>query len=130
MRARDPLVVVRGLCLALPETSERVSHGEPAFFIREKKTFLSWADHHHDDRVGFWCAAPPGAQQEMVAAEPERFFIPPYVGGRGWLGVRVDVAPVDEAELAEIVTEAWRVVAPTRLRLTFDACPPVRRGRR
>jgi len=130
VKARDPLVVVRGLCLALPETSERVSHGEPAFFIREKKTFLSWADHHHDDRVGFWCAAPPGAQQELVAAEPERFFIPPYVGGRGWLGVRVDVAPVDEAELAEIVTEAWRVVAPTRLRLTVDACPPVRRGRR
>ncbi|MBN9111538.1 MAG: MmcQ/YjbR family DNA-binding protein [Pseudonocardia sp.] len=108
----DPLPRLRALCMALPEVTEKVSHGEPTWFVR--RVFVSYADHHHDDRLGFWCAAPPGAQDELVAADPERFFRPPYVGGRGWLGVRLDV-DVDWDEVAEIVTDAYRQIAPKKL---------------
>jgi hypothetical protein len=110
----QPLDRLRDLCLGLPETTERVSHGEPTWFVRDKKTFVMFADHHHDDRTAFWCAAPAGAQEALVAVDRERFFVPPYVGHRGWLGVWLDV-PVDWAEVAELVTDAYRTVAPRRL---------------
>ncbi len=111
----SPLERLRRLCLALPEVTERVSHGEPTWFVRDKRVFVTFADQHHDDRVGFWCAAPPGGQEALVAADPERYFRPPYVGHRGWLGVRLDIPDVDWDELAELVTDAYRVVAPKRL---------------
>jgi hypothetical protein len=117
----DPLERLRRLCLALPETTERLSHGEPTWFVRDKKTFVTYADHHHDDRVGFWCAAPPGVQDELVASAPERFFVPPYVGHRGWLGVRLDVDEVDWDEIAELVEDAYRMIAPKRLIAALDA---------
>jgi hypothetical protein len=116
--ANDPLPRLRALCLALPEAKERLSHGEPTWFVR--KTFVIYADHHHDDRLAFWCAAPPGVQEEMVATEAGRFFRPPYVGHRGWLGVYLDV-PLDWTELGEIVTEAYRAVAPKKLVDLLDA---------
>jgi hypothetical protein len=103
---------LRELCLALPEVTEKVSHGEPTWFVR--KTFVMFADRHHDDRLAFWCAAPPGVQEELVAVDPARFFRPPYVGGRGWLGVYLDV-DVDWAEVGEIVTDAYRAIAPKKL---------------
>ena len=106
---------VRALCLALPETSERPSHGSPTFFIREKKAFVMVLDNHHDDGIfGLWVAAPPGNQELLVAADPERFFRPPYVGHRGWLGVRLD-REVDWDEVAGIVEDAWATVAPPAL---------------
>jgi hypothetical protein len=108
----DPLPRLRELCLALPEATEKISHGEPTWFVR--KVFVMYANHHHDDRVAFWCAAPPGTQEALVGAHPDRFFRPPYVGGRGWLGVWLDV-PVDWDEIAEIVTDAYLEVAPKRL---------------
>jgi hypothetical protein len=110
----DPLESLRRLCLALPETTERLSHGEPTWFVRGRKAFVMYADHHHDDRLAFWCAAPPGVQEALVAESPERFFRPPYVGHRGWLGVYLDV-PQDWAEITEIVTDAYRTVAPKSL---------------
>lgn len=110
----DPLERLRALCLALPEATERLSHGEPTWFVRGKKTFVTYANHHHDDRLAFWCAAPDGAQEILVATNPERFFIPPYVGHRGWIGVRLDV-PVDWDEIADLVVGAYRVVAPKKL---------------
>ena len=116
---RTPLAKLRRICLALPEVTERLSHGEPTWFVRGKKTFVMLSDHHHDDRVGFWCAAPPGAQEEMVETEPDRFFRPPYVGGRGWLGVYLDV-PVDWDEIADIVEDAYRVIAPKTLVAQLD----------
>jgi hypothetical protein len=119
--AQDPLPTLRTICLALPETTERLSHGEPTWFIRGKKTFVSYADHHHDDRLAFVCAAPPGAQQAMVAADPERFFVPAYVGGRGWLGVYLDLdEPVDWDEVTELVADAYRTVAPKKLVQLLD----------
>ena len=114
----DPLPRLRTLCLALPEVTEKVSHGEPTWFVR--KVFVTYAERHHDDRVGFWCAAPPGAQEALVAARPDRFFVPPYVGGRGWLGVRLDVDEVDWDEISEIVTDAYREIAPKKLVTQLD----------
>jgi hypothetical protein len=114
-RRREILERLRRLCLALPETSERLSHGEPAFFIREKRCFLILSQNHHGDgRFAFWCAAPPGDQQLLVDADPEKFFVPPYVGHRGWLGVRLDHG-LDWDELAGIAEDAYAEVAPARL---------------
>ena len=114
----DPLPRLRALCLALPEVTEKVSHGEPTWFVR--KVFVTYADRHHDDRLGFWCAAPPGAQEELAAEAPTRFFRPPYVGGRGWVGVYLDVDDVDWNEIAEIVADAYRVIAPKKLAARLD----------
>lgn len=76
----DPLERLRTLCLALPEATERLSHGEPTWFVRGKKTFVTYANHHHDDRLAFWCAAPDGAQEILVGTDPERFFTHPTWG--------------------------------------------------
>ena len=108
------------MCLGLPDTTERLSHGEPTWFVRDKKTFAMFANRHHDDRLALWCAAPPGAQEAFVGSDPERFFRPPYVGPRGWLGVYLDV-PVDWGEVGEIVEDAYRQVAPARLVAELDA---------
>ena len=106
---------VRSLALALPEVTERLSHGAPTFFVRDKKTFVMFMDNHHDDgRLALWCHAPSGAQDQAVAVEPERFFVPPYVGHRGWIGVRLDI-DVDWDEINGIITEAYRQVAPKKL---------------
>ena len=112
--ARDPLPRLRRLCLALPETTERLSHGEPTWFVRDRTTFVMFADHHHDDRVACWCAAPAGAQAALIAEDPGRYFKPPYVGGRGWVGVWLD-RTVDWDALGDLVVDAYRTVAPTRL---------------
>jgi len=117
--ADDPLRKLRALCLVLPEATERLSHGEPTWFVQDKKTFVTYA-HHHDDRLAFWCAAPAGAQDLLVGSSPGRFFFPPYVGHRGWLGVYLDV-PVDWDEIADLVADAYRVVAPRRLVAQLDA---------
>src|ERR1700758_2312976 len=81
---------VRAICAALPGVTERVSHGAPAFFAGKQFVML-WPDGHHDlDFPHMWCAAQPGAQDDVITSEPDRFFRPPYVGGRGWIGVRLD----------------------------------------
>ena len=105
---------VRRLCLALPAVNERPSHGSPTFFIQDKKTFVSFVGEHHGRRLAFWCAAAPGAAAELISEDPDRFFRPPYVGHRGWLGVHVDTEP-DWPEIAEIILDAYRQVAPKRL---------------
>ncbi len=106
---------VRDLCLALPETSERLSHGAPSFFVRDKRCFVMvLTNHHGDGRFAIWCAAPSGSQQLLVDADPERFFRPPYVGHRGWIGFRLD-RPFDADELAGIVEDAYAEVAPAKL---------------
>ncbi len=109
------LARMRELCLGLPETSERLSHGAPTFFVRGKRAFVMvLSDHHGDGRFAIWCAAPDGMQKLLVESEPERFFVPPYVGHRGWLGVRLD-RRVDWDELAGIVEDAYGEVAPPKL---------------
>lgn len=106
---------LRKLCLALPETTERPSHGAPSFFVRGRKTFVMFLDNHHNDgRLAIWCAAPEGMQAALVEADAERFFVPPYVGHRDWLGMRLD-RPFEWDELAGIVEDAYLTVAPKRL---------------
>ena len=121
----DPLARLRAICMGFPEVTERPSHGAPTWFVRGKSSFVMyWADGHHDDRFPhLWCAAPPGAQTELVEAEPGRFFRPPYVGGRGWVGVRLDVA-LDWDEMAQICEEAYRTVAPKKLIADLDGRDP------
>lgn len=119
----DPYERLRKLCLALPEVTERLSHGEPTWFVQGKKTFVMSANQHHDDRVAFWCAASDGAQETLVTEDPERFFVPPYVGHRGWLGVYLDV-PVDWDQIADLVVDAYRRVAPRKLVAALDAVGP------
>jgi hypothetical protein len=105
---------LREICLALPETSERLSHGAPTFFVRAKRAFLMvLTNHHGDGRFAIWCAAPDGMQM-LVEADPERFFVPPYVGHRGWLGVRLDRG-IHWDELAGIAEDAYADVAPAKL---------------
>jgi len=119
--ADDPLTRLREICLGFPEVSERLSHGAPTFFIREKKTLCTvHEDHHGDGRLAIWCPAPSGVQEQMVEAEPERFFRPPYVGRLGWIGLRLDISP-DWDEVAGVVDDAYRKVAPKTLVKQLDA---------
>src|SRR6187549_422201 len=114
-RRKHTLERIREICLALPETSERLSHGAPTFFVRGKRAFVMvLTDHHGDGRFAIWCAAPDGLQSMLVEADPERFFVPPYVGHRGWLGVRLDRL-LDGNELAGIAEDAYAEVASARL---------------
>jgi hypothetical protein len=109
------LAKLREICLALPATSERLSHGAPTFFVREKRAFLMvLTNHHGDGRFAIWCAAPDGMQKMLVEADPERFFVPPYVGHRGWLGVRLDRG-IHWDELTGIAEDAYADVAPEKL---------------
>ena len=109
-RARA-LEKLRKIRETLPETTERPSHGAPGFFYRDKKWFLTLMDNHHGDgRFAIWCAAPPGNQEMLVDADPEKFFRPPYVGHRGWLGVMLH-GTVDWDEIAGIVEDAYETVS-------------------
>ena len=108
---------VRQLALSFPDTSERLAHGSPSFYVRDKLNFLVFsANHHQDGNISFWCAAPPGDQAALVEGNPKVYFVPPYVGHRGWVGVRVDQG-APWAELAEAITDAYRVRAPRSVRL-------------
>jgi hypothetical protein len=106
---------LRGICLALPAVTERLSHGAPTFFVRSKRAFVMvLTDFHGDGRFALWCAAPEGMQAMLVDADAERFFVPPYVGHRGWLGIRLDRG-LHWDELAGIVEDAYAEVAPRKL---------------
>jgi hypothetical protein len=110
---------VREICMSFPEVTEKLSHGAPAFFVRKQFVML-WVDGHHDHHFPhLWCAAPPGAQDELIDTEPERFFRPPYVGSRGWIGVRLD-RQVDWAEIAAVCKDAYRTIAPPKLIAALD----------
>jgi len=119
---------VRSIARALPGVSERVSHGEPCFFVRSTRALCYYHDNHNGDgRTSLWCPAPAGVQQELVSAEPSRFFKPP-VSARGtfsgWLGVYLDTTgedAVDWDEIAAIVEDAYRLVAPRTLIEELDS---------
>ena len=105
---------VRSICLALQGAAEKTSHGSPAFFAGKQFVMLWHQGHHDHDFPHLWCAAPAGAQEELIASDPERYFRPPYVGHRGWIGLRLD-GDVDWDEVAEVCRDAYRVVAPPKL---------------
>jgi hypothetical protein len=118
---------LRELCLRYPETEERTSHGEPAWFAGDKKMFAMFADHHHDDRLACWIAASPSDQQALVATDPLLWFVPPYVGTRGWVGVFLDTAATEASgtagdawpQIGEAITDGWQLVASRRLQARY-----------
>jgi hypothetical protein len=114
---------VRAACLALPGVTEKTSHGSPAFFAGKQFVMLWHQGHHDHDFPHLWCAAPASAQEELPAARPDRFFRPPYVGHRGWIGVRLDgdLSDDDWSEVAELLEDAFRSVAPQKLLTELDA---------
>jgi len=119
-KAETLVARVRKICLALPEVTERPSHGAPTFFVKGKTCVTVWADGHHDHTFPhLWCAAPQGAQEMRIAEDPDRIFRPPYVGHRGWIGVRLDKKP-DWAQIEELCEDADRTVAPARLVAVLD----------
>lgn len=127
MRTKE-LVRVRKIALALPEVNERLSHGAPCFFVRDKRpiAYFHDEDFQGDGRVTLWCPAPPGVQEELVATEPERFFAPtPSSSGvfKDWVGVFLDSSggtAVDWAEVAAVVEDAYCSVAPKKLIAQLD----------
>lgn len=107
---------LRAICLSFPETSERASHGEIAFFFREKRSFANTDTYHHGaGHYGAWIAAPLGAQDVIVRSDAEHYFVPPYVGHRGWIGVRLDNDP-NWDEIERIVADAFALVASPRVK--------------
>lgn len=111
-----PLDRLRAICLALPEAIERDTWEHQTFRVREK----IFAMHVTRDRPALWCKAPKGVQDLLLAADPERFFRPPYVGPKGWIGVWLDVQP-DWAEVADLVARSWSMTVPKRLVSLRDA---------
>ena len=107
---------LRAICLALPESSEQGGVGDPSFKVRDK---IFAMQHGVDGRPSMWCKAPLGAQDVLVNAQPERFFVPPYVGHHGWVGVWLDIE-IDWDEVADLVQESYRMTAPKRLRVLLD----------
>lgn len=120
MPRQDPLARVRKIIAAWPETDERLSHGAPTWWGGRKTFAMFLVDHHGDGRVALWCKAPPGAQEALVAADPERYFVPPYVGPSGWVGIRLDRKP-DWKVVAGLLEEGYRMVAPKRALAKLDA---------
>lgn len=115
-RPSDPALWerLREICGGLSEVSEKTSHGELAWSVgkgRKARQFATTWDHHHDDRNGVVMAAPPGAQEQLVLAEPERYFRPPYVGSRGWIGIWLDTGPVDWDLVEQHLVDAHAEVA-------------------
>lgn len=115
--APRPLTRFRKLCLGLPESHEVLAWGEPTFRVQKGKMFAMYAsadNHHGAGRPAVWLLAQPGNQALMVKASPDRFFVPPYTGPSGWVGVWLD-GKVDWVELADLLHDGWRLAAPKRL---------------
>ena len=104
------------ICTQLPEVSATTASGQHTVFaVRDKKFAYYLVDHHGDGRVSFECRVAPGENAELVAAEPDRFFLPKYIAHHGWVGLYLDIGPIDWVEIEELVTDAYLVVAPKRL---------------
>ena len=120
--ALSPLTRLRRLCLGFPDAHEVEAWGEPTFRVRNK-LFVMYADagnHHGAGRAAAWCKATHANQDLLVRAFPDRYFVPPYVGKSGWVGVYLDRRP-DWDAVAELVADAYRMTAPKRLLAALDA---------
>lgn len=118
----SPLERLRHLCLSLPETFEQMAWSEPTFRVRGRgRLFAMYAaagNHHGAGRNAVWCNAPVGIQEELIRSAPDRFFVPPYVGVKGWIGV--DLAKTDDEELSDLLLQSYCMVAPARLQRLAD----------
>ena len=109
--AASPGERLRAICLALPRAEERETWGDPTWRVADK---IFAMEKSGDGRVSLWCKAPPGSQEILVGADSERFFVPPYVGHKGWVGMRLDDGP-DWDEVAVLVRRSFALVAPRKL---------------
>src|SRR3712207_58672 len=112
----QPIDRLRAICLALPEAEEKEAWGDPTFRVRDT---IFAMQKRGDGRISVWCKAPPGSQMVLVGADPERFFVPPYVSPKGWVGMRLDSDP-DWDEVAALVRRSYRLIAPKRLSTLSD----------
>ncbi len=122
-RSQTPLDRLRRLCLSLPGTIEQEAWGAPTFRVPERRgrlfaMYASAGNHHGAGRSAVWCNAPVGVQEALVRSAPERFFVPPYVGVKGWIGI--DLEEIDEDELAQLLLQSYCMVAPKRLQQLVD----------
>jgi hypothetical protein len=113
----EQLSRVRRICTLLPSTAEKLSHGEPTFFVARKVFTMFANNHHHDGHIAVWIPAPPGTQQILIRGSAKKYFKPPYVGIRGWVGV--ELGEVSDEELSARIFEAWRLIAPQKLQATI-----------
>lgn len=121
----EALKRVRAVCSTLPVVSERLSHGQPTFFVKEKRSFaMVTNDHHGDGRLALWCAAPAHVQGQLKDEALEWFFVPPYVGPRGWIGIRLDRG-LDWETVTEYLKEAYCAVAPPALAALLENEDPL-----
>src|SRR6266699_4549844 len=112
---------VRRICLGLPETWEKISHGEPTWFVGKKVFAMFSNNHHNDGHVAVTVPAAIGIQEMLIKKAPKKFYRPPYVGGRGWVGIEVD--QVSDKELAVHLREAWLLIAPKKLHVLLEPAP-------
>jgi hypothetical protein len=123
-KSAKPIERVRRICSALPETTEKLSHGEPTFFV-SKKVFAMFSNNHHNDgHVAVVFPVPIGVQAALIEGEPKKFYKPPYVGVHGWVGI--ELARVSDRELALHLREAWRLIAPEKLHALLGAATGVK----
>ena len=108
---------LRAICLTLPETTETEAWGDPTFRVRGKIFVM---EKRGDGRISLWFKAPEGSQTILVGADPGRFFVPPYLGSKGWVGMRLDDDP-DWGEVAALVGRSYRLIAPKRLAALLPA---------
>jgi hypothetical protein len=103
----------RQICVGLPDASEKLSHGELTFFVCKKVFAMSANNHHNDGHIALWVPAAPSDQSILIQSAPKKFFRPPYVGGKGWIGIELE--RVDDEELASHILRAWQLIAPKGL---------------
>ncbi len=113
MMSKDQLERVRRICSTLPETTEKLSHGEPTFFVKNKVFVMFANNHHNDGHIAVWLPVPSGFQNTLIETAPETFFKPPYVGVRGWVGIELD--QINDKDLTYHIEVAWELIAPKRL---------------
>ncbi len=117
--SEEQVLRVRRICATLPQTTEKLSHGEPTFFVKKKVYAMFSNNHHNDGHVAVVIPTPPGLQATLLKTEPKKFYMPPYVGGRGWVGIELD--HISDEELAFYLCEAWRLIAPKSVQTALYA---------
>jgi hypothetical protein len=109
MASEEHLRRARRICMAMPGATEKLSHGEPTFFVRKKVFAMFSNNHHNDGHIALWIPAPPGMQAALINTAPKTYYRPPYVGVRGWVGIELD--SIGDEELGSHIREAWEMIA-------------------
>jgi hypothetical protein len=129
MKQAEPLIArVREIALSLDDATEKLSHGEPAFFVKGRLFAMIDNHHHGSGHVAVWCSAPAGAQESLVEGDPKHFFVPPYVGKGGWLGVRLD-SGLPWPVIGDLLRQAHETTLLKRRCTTASPAPPPRNRR-